>query len=136
MATGISDSDPFESLPYFDDDLQKYHHLEALVEKELARELKTSQTLHPKVPPMVEPFAVSEHINICFLTYKNLKVIQQTPLLKSEFERVAANRPLPPLDTLRYNLPAPSSSATDAEWKAALDNANAQLQHQRIRCAC
>ena len=40
------------------------------------------------------------------------------------------------MDTLRYKLPAPSSPATDAEWKAALDNANAQLQHQRIRYAC
>jgi pre-mRNA-splicing factor SPF27 len=39
------------------------------------------------------------------------------------------------MDTLRYSLPAPSSPATDAEWKAALDNANAQLQHQRIRYA-
>jgi len=76
MAAGISGSDPFESLPYFDDDLQKYHHLEALVDKELARELKASQTLHPSIPPIVEPYTVREHTNVLIFIYKNFKVIQ------------------------------------------------------------
>jgi len=52
----------FDSLPYYDDDLQKYPHLQALVEKELAREPKAPQTLHPRVPALVEPFAVRERI--------------------------------------------------------------------------
>ena len=73
MASGISE--PFEALPYFDDDLQKYPHLEALVEKELARELKASQILHPSIPPMVEPSAVSEHIIIPFSIYENFMMI-------------------------------------------------------------
>ncbi len=40
----------FDSLPYYDDDLQKYPYLREKVEQELARELKASQTLHPRVP--------------------------------------------------------------------------------------
>jgi hypothetical protein len=73
MATTVSE--PFEALPYYDDDLQKYPYLEALVEKELARELKASQTLHPSIPPMVEPFAVSEHIRVLFFMCENLTMI-------------------------------------------------------------
>lgn len=65
MSAGVSD--PFESLPYYDDDLQKYPYLEALVDKELAREVKAPQTLHPSIPPLADPFAVSEHIGIRLL---------------------------------------------------------------------
>ncbi|KAF4623880.1 hypothetical protein D9613_001635 [Agrocybe pediades] len=108
-------SEIFDALPYYDDDLQKYPHLREKVEKEIARELKASQTLHPRVPPVEELFA-------------------DNPALKAELERVAANNPFPKLDTLRYALPAPSSTpATEEEWRAALDNAHAQIQHQRIR---
>lgn len=61
---------------------------------------------------------------------------QDSPLIKAELERVAANQPFPSLDSLRYTLPAPSSTpGTDEEWRTALDNAHAQLQHQRIRYA-
>ena len=60
-----SSNDIFDSLPYYDDDLQKFPHLHQKVAQELARELKkVNQTvLHPKVPPPVELFAVREH---CF----------------------------------------------------------------------
>ncbi|KAJ2920269.1 hypothetical protein MD484_g103, partial [Candolleomyces efflorescens] len=112
-----SSNDIFDSLPYYDDDLQKFPHLHQKVAQELARELKkVNQTvLHPKVPPPVELFAGN-------------------PLLKAELDRVRAHQPLPPLDTLRYQLPAPTSNpASDEEWKAALDNARAQLKHQQIR---
>ncbi|PPQ90405.1 hypothetical protein CVT25_014923 [Psilocybe cyanescens] len=105
----------FDSLPYYDDDLQKYPYLKEKVEQELARELKASQTLHPRIPPPVTLFA-------------------DNPLLKAELERVASNRPFPQLDTLRYTLPTPSSTpGTDEEWRFAIDNAHAQLQHQRLR---
>ncbi|KAH9487120.1 Pre-mRNA-splicing factor SPF27 [Psilocybe cubensis] len=108
-------SEIFDSLPYYDDDLQKYPYLKEKVDQEIARELKATQTLHPRVPPPVTLFA-------------------DNPLLRAELERVAANKPFPQLDTLRYTLPSPSSTpASDAEWKSALDNAHAQLQHQRLR---
>ncbi|KAF9473310.1 breast carcinoma amplified sequence 2 [Pholiota conissans] len=105
----------FDSLPYYDDDLQKFPYLKEKVEQELARELKAPQTLHPRVPPTVELFA-------------------DNPFLKAELERVGSNQAFTPLDSLRYSLPAPTSTpATDEDWKVALDNAHAQLQHQRIR---
>lgn len=58
-----SSNDIFDSLPYYDDDLQNFPHLQQKVEQELARELKkVNQTvLHPKVPPPVELFTVREH---------------------------------------------------------------------------
>jgi len=59
---------------------------------------------------------------------------QNSPLLRAEIERVESHHPFPSLDTLRYQLPAPASTpATDEEWQAALKNAQAQLEHQRIR---
>lgn len=60
--TDATSTQIFDSLPYYDDDLQKYPHLREKVEQELARELKASQTLHPRVPPPVELFAVREDI--------------------------------------------------------------------------
>ncbi|RDB29008.1 Pre-mRNA-splicing factor SPF27 [Hypsizygus marmoreus] len=105
----------FDSLPYYDDDLQKFPLLKQKVEQELARQPKPPSTIHPHVPPPFELFA-------------------KNPLLRAELERVESHQPFPSLDTLRYQLPAPTSTpATDEEWQAALKNARAQLEHQRIR---
>ena len=49
--------------------------------------------------------------------------------------RVESHQSLPSLDTIRYQLPAPTSTpGTPEEWQSALKNAHAQLEHQRIRC--
>ncbi|KAF5336881.1 hypothetical protein D9611_003186 [Ephemerocybe angulata] len=111
--------DIFDSLPYYDDDLQKFPQLREKVDQELARELKKidQSTLHAKVPPPIQLFTTDDH-----------------PLLKAELERARAGQPMPSIDTMRYQLPAPTSNpGSDEEWKEALDNARAQLQHQRIR---
>jgi len=52
----------FDSLPYYDDDLQKYPHLKQKVEQELARELKLSETIHPRVPPAIQLFTVRDSL--------------------------------------------------------------------------
>ncbi|KAH7924005.1 breast carcinoma amplified sequence 2 [Leucogyrophana mollusca] len=105
----------FDSLPYYDNDLEQFPILKEKVEWELAREPKAPQTLHPNVPPPFELFT-------------------NNPLLAAELARVEGHQPLPPLDSLRYQLPAPTSTpATDEEWQEALKNAHAQLEHQRIR---
>ncbi|KAG6902789.1 hypothetical protein C0995_011276 [Termitomyces sp. Mi166 len=115
MAETSSHPEIFDSLPYYDDDLQKYPDLKLKVEQELAREPKPLSTLHPRVPPPFELFS-------------------KNPLLRAEIERVESHQPFPPLDSLRYQLPAPSSTpGTDEEWNAALQNAHAQLEHQKIR---
>jgi len=50
----------FDSLPYYDDDLQKYPLLKQKVDHELGRQPKPPSTLHPRVPPPYELFAVRE----------------------------------------------------------------------------
>ncbi|KAF5356281.1 hypothetical protein D9756_004225 [Leucocoprinus leucothites] len=109
-------NDILDSLPYYDDDLQKFPFLKDRVEHEIAKELgKVPAELHSRVPPDVELFT-------------------NNPLLRAELARVEAKEQFPSLDSLRYQLPAPTSTpATDEDWKAALYNARAQLEHQRIR---
>ena len=140
MSVAGPSSEIFDSLPYYDDDLQKYPNLKAKVDQELARELKAlnpGNGLHPRVPPAIELFAVREQS--LFWVYGMqayaMGFMKDRPLLKAEMERARSHQPFPSLDTLRYQLPAPTSTpAGDKEWKEALDNARAQLQHQRIRC--
>ncbi|KAK7064502.1 Pre-mRNA splicing factor [Favolaschia claudopus] len=103
-----------DSLPYYDNDLEQFPSLKEKVDREFARQPKPPTTLHPRVPPAYELFA-------------------KNPLLKAELERVESHVEAQKLDTLRYQLPAPSASGTDEEWQAALKNAHAQLEHQRMR---
>jgi pre-mRNA-splicing factor SPF27 len=59
---------------------------------------------------------------------------QNHPLLEAELARVESKQPLRGLDTIRHQLPAPTSiPGTDEEWQEALKNAHAQLEHQRVR---
>ena len=57
------------------------------------------------------------------------------PLAAAELARVASGQPLPPLDASRFRLdPPPASRRSDpGAWRAALDNARAQLEHQHTR---
>ncbi|KAA1468557.1 breast carcinoma amplified sequence 2 [Dentipellis sp. KUC8613] len=107
----------FDSLPYYDNDLEQHPILREKVQHELAVETQKLQQerLHPNLPPAFELFT-------------------NNPVLAAEMKRVEERRPLAAIDTTRYQLPAPTSTpASDEEWKAALDNAHAQLEHQRIR---
>jgi hypothetical protein len=61
MAESLSQDEIFDSLPYYDDDLQKFPILKQKVEEELARQPKPPSTLHPRVPPPFELFSVREH---------------------------------------------------------------------------
>jgi hypothetical protein len=126
----------FDSLPYYDDDLEKFPILKQKVEQELAREPKPPQTLHPRVPPPVTLFAVRAQNKVCMMDPTLISCTQNNPMLEAELARVESHHTLPPLDTIRYQLPAPTSTpGTDEEWQAALKNAHAQLEHQRIRYA-
>lgn len=57
------------------------------------------------------------------------------PVLKAEYERVKAGQPMAQLDTTRYRLDEPPLNRRNdvAAWKAALDNAHSQLEHQYNR---
>ncbi|KAJ7071534.1 breast carcinoma amplified sequence 2, partial [Mycena amicta] len=109
-----NDQQLFDSLPYYDNDLDQFPGLRDKVDREFAREPKPPAMLHPRVPPPPTLFA-------------------KNPLLKAELERVESHQEFPRIDTLRYNLPTPTAPGTDEEWQAALKNAQAQLEHQRIR---
>ncbi|PSR71267.1 hypothetical protein PHLCEN_2v12781 [Hermanssonia centrifuga] len=105
----------FDSLPYYDNDLERDPGLKDRAERLIARELKPQQGLHPRVPPPISLFT-------------------NNPLLQAELARIESHKPLPQLDTSRYQLPGPTSSpATEQDWQAALNNAHAQLEHQRLR---
>lgn len=55
-------------------------------------------------------------------------------MLKAELSRVENHESLPAIDTVRYQLPAPTSiPGSDEEWLKALQNARSQLEHQRVR---
>ena len=49
----------FDSLPYYDNDLEQYRELKQKVDKELAKESKPPSDLHPNVPPAADLFTVS-----------------------------------------------------------------------------
>lgn len=61
MTELLSQNEIFDSLPYYDDDLQKFPILKQKVEQELARQPKPPSALHPRVPPPFELFSVREH---------------------------------------------------------------------------
>jgi pre-mRNA-splicing factor SPF27 len=57
-------------------------------------------------------------------------------MLDAEMKRIEAGESLTPLDTIRYQLPGPTTAEpTDEDWKQALKNAHSQLEHQRLRYA-
>ncbi|KAJ3519697.1 hypothetical protein NM688_g9262 [Phlebia brevispora] len=105
----------FDSLPYYDNDVERDPGLKEKAERLIAREMKTPSGLHPSIPPPITLFA-------------------NNPLLQAELKRVESHQPLPQLDTSRYQLPGPTApDATIEDWDAALNNAHAQLEHQRLR---
>jgi len=59
----------------------------------------------------------------------------ETPLIKKEFDRLAARQPMDTLSMKRYELPTPpGGKMTDVQaWTECVDNSMAQLEHQRTR---
>jgi len=125
----------FDSLPYHDNDLEVHPILREKVQHELAVETQKTQqeTLHPRVPPPVELFVVSPSNQYGARNTFPL-LCQNNPLLAAELGRVGARKPLTAIDSSRYQLSSSSvTPSSEEDWKAALNNAHAQLEHQRIR---
>jgi pre-mRNA-splicing factor SPF27 len=57
--TTASSSQIFDSLPYYDNDLEQFPILKEKVERELAKEGQPPSTLHPSLGPEFELFTVS-----------------------------------------------------------------------------
>jgi pre-mRNA-splicing factor SPF27 len=90
----------------------------ALVEEETRRYRPTKNYLEPVLPSL------------------NVTAFE-TPLMKSELDRVASRMPMDTLSMKRYELPTPpAGKMTDvAAWNECVDNSLAQLEHQRTRIA-
>ncbi|KAJ2496473.1 hypothetical protein IWW47_003791 [Coemansia sp. RSA 2052] len=64
---------------------------------------------------------------------RSTSLFKNNELLRKEYERIKAGRPMPPFDIERYKLEAPAETAGVDAWKRASDNAASQLEHQNIR---
>jgi len=117
MAEEGSSSEIYDSLPYYDNDLERYPNLKEVVEKEFAKVPKPPSSLHPKVPPEPSLFA-------------------NNPMLAAELKRVENHESLDALDSTRYQVPAPlSPDASVEDWEKAVQNARAQMEHQGLRAS-
>lgn len=61
--------------------------------------------------------------------------LQNSAILRQEYERVARGERLPPMDVRRFELEPPGLAERNKPeaWKSALENAEAQLEHQSLR---
>jgi len=110
-----------DALPYIDhgyDEAGVREAALALVEEETRRYRPTKNYLETKLPAL------------------NINAFE-TPLMKTELERVASRLPMDNLSMKRYELPPPpAGKMTDvAAWNECVDNSLAQLEHQRTRIA-
>lgn len=107
-----------DALPYVD---QQYNDpkMKAMVDALIAEEMKTFRPSRDYLEPwpMYEP------------------TFEANPMLQAEWMRVCDGKPMPKLDTQRYQLdPPPVSQQNDPDaWKRAIDNAKAQLENQSTR---
>ncbi|CAM9867911.1 unnamed protein product, partial [Phaeothamnion confervicola] len=59
----------------------------------------------------------------------------RSPLLLAEMARLAAGKPMAPMDVARYEVPPPAAGLKNdlQEWRKSVANARAQLEHQSNR---
>ncbi|XP_055377680.1 pre-mRNA-splicing factor SPF27 [Condylostylus longicornis] len=107
-----------DALPYIDhgyDDPGVRESALALVEEECRRYRPTKNYLD-HLPPL------------------NLNVFE-TKLMRNEFERIQNRQPMESLSMKRYELPPPPAGKLGevSAWQEAIENSNAQLEHQTVR---
>jgi len=88
--------------------------MQQAVEQLIAREIACLPP-HASAPTAYEPF-------------------QNNPLLRAEWDRVCSTQSkLSALDKTRYELAPPADTAALDQWRNAVNNAHAQLLHQKLR---
>ncbi|KAL6056804.1 Pre-mRNA-splicing factor SPF27 [Balamuthia mandrillaris] len=112
--SGPAGPDLIDALPYADPFQEEERALALqLIEAEMRRFSPRDYLSH--LPPSVEPtFGGSE-------------------ILQAEYKRVASGLKMQPLDTQRYQVPKPSDLNDPQQWRKAIANAEAQLEHQNQR---
>lgn len=120
----------------YDRDIDNVPSLRTRAEREIAAEIRTaslsssaSKGPHPSLDRFPSPSTT-------------LDDTQTHPLVSASLARLSLRDPPAPkagegLDTSRFALPGPKEgpAASEEEWKQAVDNAGAQLEHQRVRLA-
>ncbi|KAL6756456.1 Pre-mRNA-splicing factor SPF27 [Haematococcus lacustris] len=110
--------DLIDALPYIDGLTPEFkQQVDALIDDEMKRSIKRPSDYLRELPPVPAPsFAGSS-------------------VLCNEYERVKSGQPMAAIDTSRFRLDPPAASKRNdlAAWKAALDNAHSQLEHQYTR---
>lgn len=89
--------------------------------------------------PKVTHYNACAKLLFCYSCYSPcapvLLPLQAHPVLRAELDRVGAGIKMELLDTVRYRLDEPPLNRRNdvAAWRAALDNAHSQLEHQYNR---
>jgi pre-mRNA-splicing factor SPF27 len=73
-------------------------------------------------------------------TFSQLLTFQSSPLMQREWERMLEEERqgkvpvgIPPLNVTRYSAPPPAERTDASAWQKAMENAQAQLEHQQNR---
>lgn len=94
----------FDSLPYYDNELEQYPLLKQKVEQELARQPKPPATLHPRVPPPYELFTVCAIIQMLDIWSQCIFYLPEKPTASG---RTGTRRIAPTISLIRqHTIPA------------------------------
>ncbi|CAG8493886.1 8325_t:CDS:2, partial [Scutellospora calospora] len=107
-----------DSLPYIDQEID-YEGMRAKVDKLVEQEMKKRPSHSKKDYASHFPF--------------NFELFKESSILATEYQRVQQGKAMVEMDTSRYKLIEPEDKEDEEAWKKAIDNSNAQLQHQNLR---
>ncbi|CAI2175617.1 14584_t:CDS:2 [Funneliformis geosporum] len=107
-----------DSLPYFDQEID-YEGMRAKVDKLVEQEMKKRPASFKRDQVLNFP--------------ANFEFFKDSPVLTTEYQRVQQGKPIAEMDTTRYKLAEPEDKEDQEDWKKAVDNSKAQLQHQNLR---
>ncbi|KAJ3151826.1 hypothetical protein HDU89_001875 [Geranomyces variabilis] len=101
-----------DSLPYID---SKYPELSETIDNLIKEEMEREKTSTESALPT------------------EIKLFSSKPMLAADLDRVSTSQSNPILDTARFRLEPPKNPKSLADWQTALENAEAQLEHQTNR---
>lgn len=110
-----------DALPYFDHMTPEMkRQVDAMIDEELRRSTKRPADYLREMPPMPPSRLLEGGVH---------------PMLAADMKRVESKEAMPPLSSSRYLLePPPAARRHDlGAWRASVDNAHSQLEHQYLR---
>jgi pre-mRNA-splicing factor SPF27 len=131
-----------DALPYVDsqyNDAQMKKRVDQLVQAEMKTFAPRDYVAHlPQYEPNFEVRARGPWPRAGHETHRvSLLLRQDHPLLQAEWMRICDQQPMSRIDTSRYALdPPPVAKQADPQaWRRAVENAEAQHEHQNTRSA-